>query len=322
MASSRRTAAATALPVVRRTNSMPSLPPARSGTPQSDVHSKKGGSDAKRMLHVKRERQWLRNKAKDSYMDFSDTERAALRRYFDALAESNDRISLQRLENMLISLGLADNRREVEGTVERINSSGSGELDFEEYLELVRTRTDSNMIRVFQAMMEGKLGDQNLHFHTVLSTYRRQLMLDATGARSAKGKQQELGVKVLENFAALQRARHAEAVQHAETVGPFDLTTSARAALALPFAEGPEPAVGPLEVLWRSVCREQGLYSSRPASADGRSRRTVEKPQTPEAIIQSIVKVPLRKQPIKKHRQTIVIQAPGLEEGGGLSPSG
>lgn len=302
-----------------RCTSLPALQPVKRPVVQSDAFARGGSRDARWMLHQRRQGHWLRGKAKHGYIDFSDQEKIELRRYFNALAELNDRIPLQLLENMLISLGLAETRQDVAEIVEAV-SSIPGELDFEEYLEIVRNQTDSHIVQVFKAMMEGKLGDQNLNFQTVLSTYRRKLMLDATGARSAPGEQQELGFKILENFAALQRSRHAEAVALAET-GSFDLNASALAAMALPFEGKPESAVGPLEMLWRSVCREHGLDSSRPASADGRHRRTVEKPQTPEAVIQGIVKAPFRKKTGMRPNQTIVIQAPALEEGGHAGPA-
>mmetsp|Transcript_110465 Transcript_110465/g.345362 ORF Transcript_110465/g.345362 Transcript_110465/m.345362 type:complete len:338 (+) Transcript_110465:110-1123(+) len=302
-------------PPPQRCFSLPVLASPKRPAKQSDAFGNGGTRDGRWMLHQHRERHWLRGKAKHGYLDFSDREKIELRRYFDALTERNDRSSLQLLENMLISLGLAETREEVASAIARVSST-PGELDFADYLDIVRSQTDPHIVRVFKAMMEGKLGDRNLNFQTVLSNCRRKLMLDATGARSATGEQQELGSKILENFATLQRSRHAEAMELAEN-GHLDLNSSALRAMALPFECKPaESAVGPLEMLWRSVCREQGLYSSRPASAESRHRRTVEKPQSPEAIIQGIIKVPYRRRSHMRPNQTIVIQAPALEEGG------
>merc|ERR1719356_233096 len=192
---------------MRASSSVPTLPSIRAtGTgldaislPSSSKGSRRGwaNSEQRRLIHQSRERQWLRSKAKYGYIDFSDTERAELRRYFNALTGQSGRVGIDKLENMLISLGLAADRREVASIVERIDGSSTGELDFEQYLEIVRTRTDSNIFQVFKAMMEGKLGDRNLNFQTVISTYRRKLILDATGARGAKGEQQELGERIL-----------------------------------------------------------------------------------------------------------------------------
>jgi len=250
--------------------------------------------ERRRLIHQSRERQWLRSKAKYGYIDFSDTERAELRRYFNALAGQSGRVGIDKLENMLISLGLAADRREVASIVERIDSSCTGELDFEQYLEIVRTRTDSNIFQVFKAMMEGKLGDRNLNFQTVISTYRRKLILDATGARGAKGEQQELGERILGNFASLQRSRH-KAHHEAHRADPLDSTAQVHGSTAgIPepsFELGGQAApLGKLEMVWRGVCREHGLVSSRPASADGRSRHALEKPLSPTQVVEAIVR--------------------------------
>jgi len=147
-------------------------------------------TERRRLLHERRQRQWLRSKAKHGYVDFSDAERAELRRYFDALAEDNQRIRLESLEDLFISLGAADTRDEVLKLVAELDEDNNGELDFEEYLEIVRNWTNANItqarlraakapgeyeevaaaakraketterLKVFMAMMQGKLGDQ------------------------------------------------------------------------------------------------------------------------------------------------------------------
>lgn len=279
------------------------------------MYGKNWAGETKRMLHVRRERHWLRCKHKHGYLDFSDHEREELKHYFNAMSDGNDRIGLQTLEVMLISLGLADNSKDVAKIVEKIDSSRDDELDFEEYLEIVRSRTDANLIQVFKAMVEGKLGDRNLNFQTVLSTYRRQLIMNATGARSQVPEHQEQGSRVLENFAALQRSRFREAAAIADSAEDLDLSASTIQALSLPFDSGrTEAAVGPLDMLWRSVCRENGLYSSRPSSADGKSRRTVEKPPSPESIIAAVVKELPGKRDRLQPGRTIIIHAPALDE--------
>merc|ERR1719401_2679521 len=133
---------------------------------------------------------------------------------------------MDRLETMLISLGLASTRKEVKEIVDKIDDNGNGELDFDEYLELFRRQNDSQIFKVFKAMMEGKLGDRNLNFQTVISTYRRQLFLDATGARTNRQVRipsdyvtedipLEHSVQVLQNFARMQNLRYNEAAASA-----------------------------------------------------------------------------------------------------------
>lgn len=289
------------------------------------IYGRNWTTEQKRLLHEIRERSWLREKGKTKYINFSDSERAELRRYFDALAgpasdsgtKGQDalgkRIRIDKLEDMLISLGLAENRQEVNNIVEAIDENKSGELDFEQYLTIVRTRADSNLYQVFKAMMEGKLGDSNLNFRTVISTYRRQLILDATGARHPdeqdpvkkveRAQAMTRGNRILKNFAALQKSRYAELESRGE-IKPDNTD-------CLPFDGSGYVPPGGLEMLWRGVCQDHNLVSSRPASADGRSKRTLDPPLSPRTIVESIV--PANAKPrtyFSGSRETLIISAP------------
>jgi hypothetical protein len=163
---------------------------------------------------------------------------------------------------MLISLGLASSRNEVKEEFDKIDTNGNGELDFDEYLELFKRRKDSQMSTMFKLMMDGKLGDRNLNFQTVISQYRRQLVLDASGARTNRqlhlhSDYQELpkdhSVQVTANFAHLQRSRFLEASTDADkraiSTDPDVMTWE------LPGGVPP----GSLGKLWRSVARERNL---------------------------------------------------------------
>lgn len=314
------------LPNLSKSSSMPSIFSADNSSAHPGIHTKKWTTETKRYLHQRRERKWLSNKAKHHCLDFSDSERNELKRYFSAVADSDERISVEQLENMLISFGLAKSRREVAEIVSKIEGSNPAQgLDFEEYLEIVRTRTDANVIEVFKAMMEGKLGDKNLNFQTVLSQYRRQLLIDATGARErARPEQQDLGREILHNFATLQHSRHVEAVAAAEAAkvpwdaflgsSPSSAPAPDAAALSMPFDSKNDAApFAGLKIVWRGVCMEKHLLSSRPTSAEASSRRTGEKPLSPRAIVEGIIKEPLSR--TKRSRGTLIIRAPALEEG-------
>jgi len=285
-----------------------------SGSPKNGIFSRKWCSEQKRFLHEHRQRQWLQNKAKHGYIDFSDAERAELRRYFDALATGENKIGLDRLETLLISLGLASTSKEVRKIVAKIDSDGNNELDFEEYLEIFRSRSDNEIFKVFKAMMEGKLGDSNLNFQTVISAYRRKLFMDATGARTGRSVQlpsdkvaPEHGYKVLQNFASLQRGRYCEAAEAAQLEGALldpDL---------LPFDPTGGVPAGGLGMVWRGLAAENGLVSSRPSSAD-KTKNTLGTPPSPRTVLAQIVKVKTAKRKTGCYGNTIVIQAPALEE--------
>merc|ERR1712060_51111 len=155
---------------------------------------------------------------------------------------------------------------------------------------------------------------RNLNFQTVISSYRRSLILDATGSQAPHVEQQELGCKILNNFAALQRSRHQEAFAAAEEKGVCEtMATQIASKTAPPFENSGGAPIGGLEMLWRGVCHEQGLTCSRPGSADGRSRRTLDKPQSPSEVVSRIVSKGSRK---RQHAYgTLIILAPELEEG-------
>lgn len=306
--------------------SLPQLPDFRksmtetAGPPKEGIFSRNWTSEHKRLLHEQSERHWLRLKNKHGYIDFSDAERAELRRYFDALANGDQTVGLDKLENMLISLGLAATQQEVKRIVDSIDTNGNGELDFEEYLEIFRTRTDSEIFQVFKAMMEGRLGDRNLNFQTVISTYRRNLFLKATGASTMRpvrlpsdGYPVEHGAKILHNFAALQRHRYAKAVLDAESAEGPDLPLD-----AMSFDPTGDIPPGNLAIVWRGVTHDHGLVSSRPNSAD-RSKRTV--PDSPRTVISSIVKLGKPKKRNGPHGATVMIQAPALEDSSRGSPN-
>jgi len=319
-------------PKVSRSTSLPSLTTSASApalnakslsaitVPMEMIYGKRWTSEHKRYLHQRRERRWLQMKAKYCYIDFSVSERAELRRYFDELAGSGGTVGSEQLENMLISLGLAENRRAVSAIVETIDDLKSGELDFEQFLEMLRKKKDANILKVFKEMTEGKLGDPNLNFQTVISMYRRQSMLDAAGCGNWElgSKEQELGSKVLYNFAALQRSRHADSLgghsdPEADTLGIGRPQAPPPPSGKPTFEITGHAPLGGMEMVWRGICHEHNLVSSRPTSAAGRSRRTVDKPPSPREVIASIVKIPGRKR-VGGTKGTVMLQAPALEE--------
>jgi len=326
------------LAVVKKSVSTPTLPAVGdTGSPSAskDIYTKRWTNETKRLLHQHRERSWLQTKALHNRLDFSEAERLELRHYFEELADkSSRRLRIDKLETMLISLGLAENRKEVDKILQRIDCSVEGELDFEEYLDIVRTRTSSNIYHIFKAMMEGQLGDRDLNFQTVISEYRRHRILDATGANPGSPSQQTHGVHILHNFAELQRSRSKEARGSSRTGTPKSLSspssqgvTSPSGASAVPhglFTHSGQAPVGGLGMIWRGICHENGLVESRPNSVDGRSRRTA-RPPSPSAVVASIVKE--RRKDSKRvggAHGTVVLQVPALEEGGAGSrpPSG
>jgi len=305
---------------LRSSDSSPLRSSTRSSEVNRDIYTRNWTTDHKRLLHERRERKFLRKQGKHGYIDFSDSERAELRRYFDALAGSGQqRVKLDKLEDMLISLGVAGSKYEVKSIVEAVDNDQTGELDFEEYLEMVRTRTDSEIFQVFKAMMEGKLGDQNLNFQTVLSAYRRQLMVASTGAHAWCGsnaaEKQEKGAKILDNFAKLQRSRYEQAEAKAVAEGK-ELEPSTD---ILPFEFSGNAPLGGLRMMWLGVCHENSFVPR--GQSEQASKRIMERPKSPSAVISCILRKDARRRSSSApgsssfgHRGTVMIAAPEAPE--------
>lgn len=294
---------------LRPASSAPALPEIKN---LDKIYSKRWTTETKRALHERRERRWLALKHKHEHLDFSSEEQAALRHHFDALAGSNGRVCTRQLENLLISLGLADDPRDVALLVDKIDDLHTGELDFNQFSELVRTRSDSTTLKVFKDMMDGKLGDWNLNFQTVLSEYRRHRILEAAGSHPASNERKEFGSRVLQNFAALQRRRFQET--HGLDTEAMMLSPTSSAAEPSGSQEpsftvtGRAPMVGVMPMVWRGVVAEHDFLSSRPESAGGKQRRVVEKPMSPREIFAGVMKGH-KPRKLKATRGTIIIPA-------------
>eukprot|EP00930_Biecheleria_cincta_P017793 TRINITY_DN14039_c0_g1_i1.p1 TRINITY_DN14039_c0_g1~~TRINITY_DN14039_c0_g1_i1.p1 ORF type:complete len:329 (+),score=70.56 TRINITY_DN14039_c0_g1_i1:183-1169(+) len=292
---------------LRRASSAPGLPEIKN---LDKIYSKRWTTETKRFLHQRRERRWLELKHKHQHLDFSSEEQAALRHYFDALAGSNGRVCMRQLENLLISLGLADDPRDVALLVEKIDDLHTGELDFNQFSELVRTRSDSTTLKVFKDMMDGKLGDWSLNFQTVLSEYRRTRILEAAGSHPASNERKEFGSRVLQNFAALQRQRF----QETHGVDTEAMLLSPTSSFAEPLGSqepsftvtGRAPMIGVMPMVWRGVVAENNFLSEE-AKKEAR-KAIVEKPMSPREMFASITRGH-KPHKLRGTRGTIIIPA-------------
>jgi len=262
------------------------------------IYGKRWTTENKRFLHMRRERRWLQQKAKHRFIDFTLPERAEFRRYFDHLKGPTGLISGEQIEDLLISLGVVNTQDEVAGLIARVDDRKTQQLDFEQFLELITVRTDSKTIAVFRDMLEGKLGDNNLNFQTVLAQYRRQRLLEGSGAGATTPEQQEMGCKVLKNYAELTRSRS----QH--------LKRDPEEEQELKMFDVAEAPLGGMKTMWRGLCTENNLMPSRPSSG----RRT-ERPKSPTEILapfQHLIQASKRRHSLCK---TVVVEAPAFYEG-------
>lgn len=299
---------------------LPSITKTYSFTPSGavpfpkEIFTKRWTTESKRLVYEQQCRMWLKMHDKPQYIDLSESERAELRSYFNALSECKEKISKNRLEDFLISLGLAEDREAVIKLIESLDGDLSGNLDFEEYLDIVRKRSGcgvskgvpsgADMLPVFKAMVEGKLGDKNLNVQTNISCYRRSEILDYMCERKPRLREKEgkreKGDQILRNYAKLHQDRLADN----ERTGIKDPNI-------LPFDKdkaGVAP-MGGLEMLWRGVVTEHNLVSSRPASAaHGRSKIALDPPMSPRDVVSGVLK-DTKVQPMRRAGTIIVREA-------------
>ena len=131
-------------------------------------------------------RNWLRVHGKSKYIDFDDEERKQYREIFKALdGDGSGAIGVEELEDPLIALGLADSREGVEKLVELVDEDGTGEIEFDEFLLVMRSikkdddQKDSSLYEFFRDMIKGdfkKMGDMDndIPFKLNFSQYRRK----------------------------------------------------------------------------------------------------------------------------------------------------
>lgn len=148
-------------------------------------------------------RKWLRSRGKHKYIDFDDDERSKLMKYFTSLdQEKKGSIGCKELEEPLIALGLAENRKQVEDMIRSVDSDESGQIEFEEFLVIVKGDKDNAPIsKFFKGLIEGKLikDSKVLPFRSVVSTYRRQMIMNALMCNDSRKK--EKGERIMKAFA-------------------------------------------------------------------------------------------------------------------------
>lgn len=124
-------------------------------------------------------------------------------KYFNSLdRDHKGYIGLKELEEPLIALGVADNRNQIEDMIKNVNTDASGQIGFNEFLEIVRGGKESAAIsKFFKGLVDGKLikDSKVLPFRTVVSSYRRRMIMNALMCKDPKKK--EKGEKIMKAFA-------------------------------------------------------------------------------------------------------------------------
>ena len=85
------------------------------------------------------QRGWLYKHGKGSLIDFEKDQLVLLRNCFDQLCDDGiESIGVEELEEPLIAMGLVANRSEVEKLVAEVDQDQNGEIEFSEFLEIIK----------------------------------------------------------------------------------------------------------------------------------------------------------------------------------------
>lgn len=148
-------------------------------------------------------RAWLRNHGKTVYIGFDDVDRRELRRFFNSLDDSGrGSIGYKELEEPLLALGLAETRQQVKEMVDVVDRDGSGQIEFEEFLSILKGSSgNEQMMKFFRGLIDGTLikESKSVPLKLLINTYRRRMMMDAMMSRDPE--RREKGERIMKTFA-------------------------------------------------------------------------------------------------------------------------
>ena len=78
-------------------------------------------------------------------------------------ADGSGDISVDELEEPLISIGVVASKEDLIAMINKYDSSGDGEIDFQEFVKMVMTKEEGEnnaMLKLFEEFSEGLLGDK------------------------------------------------------------------------------------------------------------------------------------------------------------------
>lgn len=120
-------------------------------------------------------REWMRKRGKGNLIYYDKAQVQQMRAYFKELdTDKSGMIGTDEIEETLISLGLARTKEDVQRTVQELDADGNGELDFDEFLQMLKDTSMRNSTANY-------LKDRNLLFE------------DQTNKNTKRNKSREFG---------------------------------------------------------------------------------------------------------------------------------
>ena len=154
---------------------------------------------------------WLKRRGKSN--DALMQELRLMKTWFEFIdADGSGEIGLDELEEPLISVGLARSQAECKELMD-----GKDEISFQEFVKIMkmsqRKDDDKNaMVRFFEALTTGKLGDLALPIPVLVTAYRRKMLYAANASRDPR--KRSAGQAVM---SALIRMRERNVVDEPDT---------------------------------------------------------------------------------------------------------
>jgi len=114
------------------------------------------------IVRASSERKWLVSRGKTKYIDFIDSDRKQLNKFFRSLDDNNSGgISANELLEPLTGLGLVFSLEEVKDIVSSVDDDKSGEIEFTEFLKIIENKNndDKNVIihNFFKNLVNGEI---------------------------------------------------------------------------------------------------------------------------------------------------------------------
>lgn len=252
----------------------------------------------KEAFHFKRQRRWLEIRNKHECLSFTEKETTDFHRFFHSLTEGKDTMRLDQFEDMLVCLDLAKTKRHVRNFIEGVGHPIiDDQINFEDFLKAFESQLDSSTMEIVKLLLQGSYDDRDLDYPTFISERRRELIINATGAKGKAPK--GTSAQIVRTFSDLLEDRcYQEFSKDAEK---RDDTNGDGVLL-----------MGGLGTMWQVACVQHGL--ARTLTAEERTANFKKSiPLSPRTVVKNIVKIHSKKDfGVHRMGNTVIIEADRL----------